>query len=51
MHKADLPAAAGGSADAYIFSGASTPRRAMPFFSTLLAASASFSRALSSAGS
>ena len=34
----------------YIFSGASTPSRARPFFSTLRAASASFSRAASTAG-
>ena len=35
----------------HIFSGASTPRSFNPFFSTLLAASASSSRARSSSGS
>lgn len=34
----------------YIFSGASTPRRARPFFRTLRVVSASFSRAASTAG-
>ena len=34
----------------YIFSGASTPRRARPFFKTLRVVSASFSRAASTAG-
>ena len=35
----------------YIFSGASTPSRARPFFSTLRAASASLSRAFRSCAS
>ena len=37
-------------AKVYIFSGASTPRRARPFFRTLRVVSASFSRAASTAG-